>query len=235
MQSVMTGHSHQVNGSELPGAWLCSEGPYRQVIADQCAINPGLINEDPKNHHISFAENHASVSLLQVEDKGQVFCLTRTNFKDTKSVKQHLETRSPGNGICRRVYLIEGLAPDIIEILGTYFKMDPSLFLFQERTTLWPTSQRSSDPPTLPTLVNPKRESMLRYYELRDFKTRFDDFALCCAKTGRHIGLTRLSGALDTVGIVRRKCTTWSQTYSTGGWDGKYKEKGKSIIWLRNT
>lgn len=223
--------------SPLPGSWLASPSPYQKRIMDLCALYPDLKRRDLKNRNIPFTDGNAHAALIEFECAASTRgfkTIRRTDFSTASDLGVHLRTAQqstpPHDIIYRRVYFLEGLGPEYIAVLGGHFDMDPSLFVFQERTNIWNLSGKPvSDEVHLPTWVDdPARELRLKYYEVRVFDTDFDDFALCCFRTGRHIGLTRMYGELSSVGIVRRKCTFWSRKYADGGWDGRLRSRSRA-------
>ena len=75
----------------------------------------------------------------------------------------------------------------------------------------------------LPSMARTAQHYTMKYFELvglpRHVQGRFE---MCCAETGRHVGVTRAKGVFMDAGIVQRKCTVWRQVNSDGGWDCQF-------------
>jgi hypothetical protein len=188
------------------GSWLCSEGSYRDLVKKMCALDPGLAIRDPKNRRVHWPAPNAQVVLLEVKD-----CSIERHNIDFVQASQ-LRTRLDhlhslvGKGPYPRIYLVEGLTPDFISVLGTEFNIDPSFFVGHERTIIWNILHDGINdnlPP--PSMLAPKKIFQIRYYEVAHFLPGFLNFGAACGATGRHIGVTRLSGRFSSSGIVRRK------------------------------
>lgn len=211
----------QIMTSPKDGSWLCAEGPYLEYISQLCALNPGLKSPDTEKRYTPLLNSNAKVILLELMQDGKS---VRTGIQDAAHLRLHIAKRQRGtaNHIFRRIYLVEGLDPNIIEALGTGFRMDPSIFVDQERAS---SSSRLADgvnhAPTLPSALNPKKSFTIKYYEVRRLLSPIDDFRVSCAETGRHVKMNRFNGNFEPVGIVRRRCSYWSQSDNFGGWDGK--------------
>jgi hypothetical protein len=125
-----------------------------------------------------------------------------------------------------RIYIMEDLAPDYVAVLGDHFHMDPKFFMNQERTTIFGLShQGSQQTPCLPSLVDPEKLFLMKYYELRDFHM-IDRFNMWCARTSRNISTTRSTRPdlqnlqFEPIGIIRRRCSFWSQVWRNKNWVG---------------
>lgn len=136
----------------------------------------------------------------------------------------------PGKGR-RRVFILEGLSPSFISVLGEHFALDPSLFLEHERVVVMNRKGNGeSDGIQLPSVVRERQRTgpgdrrgtghiTLQYFEPLIFNIPPDSFRFVCADTGRHIGVCWSEGDFTEVGIVRRKCTLWEWENEDGGWD----------------
>ncbi|KAK0612181.1 hypothetical protein B0T14DRAFT_439473 [Immersiella caudata] len=134
-----------------------------------------------------------------------------------KRYLNHDPNPQPGTG---RVFILEGLNPEYIAVLGGHFKMHPSMFVDHERTVvISPFTRQSSDFLTLPGTARTAQHFTLKYFELIRLPEDALGLRMYCAETGRHIALTRMKGDLMDVGVVRRKCTIWNRSARDGGWD----------------
>lgn len=120
------------------------------------------------------------------------------------SLKAYLDSHAAPKAGSGRVFILEGLHPDYIAVLGAHFKMHPSVFVDQERTVvISPYTQQSSDFLTLPGTGRMAQHFTMKYFELVGLPQHVLNFRMCCAETGRHIGVTRAKGEFMDVGIVR--------------------------------
>jgi hypothetical protein len=219
-----------------PGAWLSSAGPYRNHVESMVAVDPALRSRDRKNRRVPFQDGAARASVLEIptNDAGTYAAsqqVVPTHFSSLQDLQHHLdETVKSKSQTAKRIYLIEGLAPDYINCLGSHFGMEPSFFVKHERTSVWSTlGQGYNDETELPSMLTPSRQFLLRYFEARYFEDEITHFQVSCARTGRHVGTTRMAGDLNQdqqtnmsrVGILRRKCSYWSRVLPRGGWDGE--------------
>lgn len=199
-------------------------GPYQKYIEALSWSNPSLKKPDPanegKNGGKPLAPRNAAVALLESSASG------RPEFEKTEldcvQLTKHFEKTDDAHNK-RRIYIMEGLAPDYIATLGGHFFMDPTFFQRQERTCVWsndftPTSDALPQPSTL----TPDTMFHVQYCELRQFNQALPNTFFFCDRTGRHVGMTaaRTAKEKSTTGILRRKASWWSRKTSGGGWDG---------------
>jgi len=92
------------------------------------SYNPGLLKPDPMNEKKHpLVKGLAQVVLLEATASG-VAEFEKRDFRNTSDLRKHFEndiTAIPK----RRIYVMEGLAPDYIDVIGSHFFMDPSFFL----------------------------------------------------------------------------------------------------------
>ncbi|CAN9319732.1 unnamed protein product [Alternaria sp. RS040] len=201
------------------GSWLCTDGPYRDYIEALSGSNPGLKKADPNNEDGPLMNGKALVALLDAPNTG-VPGFQTTEFKNQSDLCKHFQNTSHNHNR-RRIYLMEGLAPDYIAAVGGHFFMDPTFFQRQERTCVWSNDFTPvSDALPQPSLLDPKQAFHLQYCELRQFNKALENRYFFCERTRRHVGMTasRLKEE-STVGILRRKVGWWSRETKNGGWD----------------
>jgi hypothetical protein len=113
--------------------WLSSEGPYQDIINQYTSLNPGLKTPDPKNRVVGTRIGTSRLVLLeQASSQFQEF--HRTQFYTAQEVETFLsgiDRNTPSS--YRRIYLFEGLDPHFVQSLGSFYSIDPSFFLRQER------------------------------------------------------------------------------------------------------
>ena len=63
----------------------------------------------------------------------------RKDIQDAQELRQLLKRQQSGNSASpsRNIYVVERLAPDIIDVLGSHFHIEPSIFMKHERTSVW--------------------------------------------------------------------------------------------------
>jgi hypothetical protein len=128
--------------------------------------------------------------------------------------------QSPPPSCNRRLYLLEGLPSNHIEILGSRLRIDPDVFARQIDCGELAILKDARDIPMLPSHPTSKHSFSLRYNELRDFGENIDSFELRCTNQRRRISTTKWEGKFDGMGIVRRKATFWSRMNGAKGWNG---------------
>jgi hypothetical protein len=188
------------------------------------ASNPGIGNMDPKNEHIGSRVGQSRSTLLELKLDGTWSC---EPFQSAMEIRNHFTERSDtldhSAKSFQRIYIMEGLDPEYVEVYGSYFLMDPTFFVRHERNDLWNLKSLEShihDPSPLPSVKDPETYFRAKYREVRQFGPQLRDWRTTCGLTGRHIAAIGFHGALDSVGAVARKLSFWSQKHTNGGWDG---------------
>ncbi|UPX11218.1 uncharacterized protein EKO05_0001838 [Ascochyta rabiei] len=205
---------------EPVGSWLCTEGPYQQYIAALSESNPGLKKADPNNRKNPLKLGNALVVLLDSDANGQPK-FEKTEFLNATVLRTHFEN-APRNHNRRRIYIMEGLAPDFVAAIGGHFYMEPTFWLRQERTCVWSNDFTPvSDALPQPSLLNPQKSFHVQYCELREFNKALENKPYFCDRTRRHVGMTapRHGEENSTTAIMRRKVSWWCEKTSGGGWD----------------
>ncbi|EDU50821.1 CorA Mg2+ and Co2+ transporter [Pyrenophora tritici-repentis] len=211
------------------GSWLCAEGEYRRYIEALSKSNPGLKSADPNNAKWPLQNGNAHVVFLDSpaiatpKPTKRHAGFTKTEFRNVNDLEKHFhEAKKDENHDRRRIYIMEGLAPDYIAQVGGHFFMDPTFFQRQERTCPWSNDfTPMSDALPQPSLLEPEKAFHLQYCELRTFNKALEpNKYYFCQRTGRHIGMTASrKREKTTVGILRRKVAWWSRKTDNGGWD----------------
>ncbi|KAH7357347.1 hypothetical protein BKA66DRAFT_428072 [Pyrenochaeta sp. MPI-SDFR-AT-0127] len=216
--TAVSGRSPVPSEKTAIGSWLCAEGPYRKYIEALSGSNPGLKRADPNNEEGSFIHGNALVVLLDAPATGQPGFET-TEFQNSTQLQSHFETASHDHER-RRIYIMEGLAPDYVSVIGGHFFMEPTFFQRQERTCVWSNDFTPvSDALPQPSLLDPETSFHLQYCELRQFNKAIENRYYFCSRTRRHVGMTAPRIEESTTGILRRKVSWWSRKTSKGGWD----------------
>jgi hypothetical protein len=200
--------------------FTCCTGPYQQYIEALCGSNPSLRKPDPANKGTPLKPGNAKVALLDAPSSG-IPTFRRQEFKSNAHLKEHFSTCGKEHN-SRRIYIMEGLAPDYIATIGGHFFMDPAFFQRQERSCVWSNKfTPTSDALPPPTSLDPEKMFHLQYCELRQFNKVLPNSPFFCDRTGRHVGMTAgREEETTTAAILRRKVAWWSTRSSGGGWDG---------------
>ncbi|KAF2731270.1 hypothetical protein EJ04DRAFT_498980 [Polyplosphaeria fusca] len=203
------------------GKWLCEKGPYQEYIKALSGSNPGLMQPDPANKKIPLINGLATVVLLEAGSTGKT-SFTPHSFRSASKLKEHFDKTDDKHN-SRRVYIMEGLAPDYVAVIGGHFFMDPTFFQRQERSCVWSNDfTPTSDALPQPSLLDPDKMYQIQYCELRQFTEEMENAPYFCARTGRHVGMTKARASqaeITTTGILRRKAGFWCRETSRGGWD----------------
>ncbi|KAF2132863.1 hypothetical protein P153DRAFT_393811 [Dothidotthia symphoricarpi CBS 119687] len=210
--------SPTAGSDNVVGSWLCADGEYQRYITALSSSNPSLAKPDPNNKKNPLRNGNALVVLLDAPATGPTR-FEKTEFTQSL-LRAHFEEASHNlKHDRRRIYLMEGLAPDYVSMVGGHFFMDPTFFQRHERTCVWSDKFTPvSDALPLPSSLEPDTSFHLQYCELREFNMRLETVPYFCNRTGRHVGLTAPRPD-STTGIVRRKVGWWSQETGNGGWD----------------
>ena len=220
MAHVFSFSTNSPNSSNFinQGAHVAS-GEFRAKVASLCQKFPNLRYPDPDLS-------------LEVGVRGKVVMLqflksrrhARSDFSDPESLQQYLEEdiEATLTESRRRLFLVEGLDPSIIGILGEHFSINPGIFVQQQRTAHWESYHRSGNTPSLPSLLKPSQSFFVPYYELRHYPQGLPDSLFWRSADGcRQINFSRIPGTFDRVGIVDRKASYRSKKNGLGGWDGQ--------------
>jgi len=223
VKQVMVSSSNLVHPRLYP-----TLGPYQRYIEALSGSNPGLKKADPNNATGPLKNGNALVVLLDASATGQPDYTQEERFDSAAKLQKHFDRTSQDHNR-RRIYLMEGLAPDFVSVLGGHFFMEPTFFQRQERTCVWSNDFTPvSDALAQPSLLNPKKSFHLQYCELRQFDKALENRYFFCERTRRHVGMTAPRHKEETTtGILRRKISWWCRETSQGGWDGKLKRRSK--------
>jgi len=144
---------------------------------------------------------------------------------------KHPASTSRENGSCR-LFILEDLDPDYVDVLGEHLGVDP--LVFSEQTNTWNYADAASIPYRgLPSVSTPKSSFTLRYYEIRtlghpssvDRLTFQMTFAVNRRRYERWRDVDLPLDHTDQRHAFARRCASFwtSQDPDTisGGWDGK--------------
>jgi hypothetical protein len=155
-------------------------------------------------------------------------------FPNTEELKKDLEKSGESGG--RRLYILEDISNENVEIFCSRLSLDPSFFARHLRVTRWESSPYASNAPPLPSsTIDSARSFLLRYPEvvvfpdLEVFPPPPDEIKskrcfYCDCHLYREITFTRCPNPKFTpsnIGVIRRKLSFWSQKHNNGAWVGE--------------
>jgi hypothetical protein len=195
--------------------WLSASGEYRELMG-QLLSSPRYRDPKAESQETSWPNKHMKLVVLELQSDGK---LQASHEHTPQSLQEHFQNVRSAH--CSRAYILEGLHPDFISILGKHFGMHPSIFLDHERVVV--NSARECDTVVLPSLLKSREHCTMKYFQLFSLPENARGcFKMCCQTTGRHIGVTRVKGEFSNVGILRRKCSIWTRQTGPGQpWDCK--------------
>jgi hypothetical protein len=139
----------------------------RQLL--QCVFrNPTL-----RPGHAEYATNpseYGRVAILDLPNPTQPPSagVSLKDIANSNDLRSSLEQLRPPS--CRRIILLEGVARNFVEVLVSYFNMNPSPFSKQTWPNTWDlTFFDYGKTVNLPSLNDPKNRYLMRYPELRYF------------------------------------------------------------------
>ena len=144
-------------------------------------------------------------------------------FEDFPSLCSHLhESNAAKVSSCRRVYVMENLSDNYVELLGSHFAIDPFVFACQIQRSNWEGETRYGNTPKLLSCRDPSKTFSIWYNEVRVFDHPKDGLRDCIS--GRGISFAKLGHGywhLNKVGVIRRVASFWSRGTENGGWEGQ--------------
>jgi hypothetical protein len=194
------------------------KGPYGSFVSSMRYRNPILAKLDEVLTRQGPSAEDGRAAVIELHDSHVAVHRPRTS-SELLDYMANLE-QAPPPSCNRRLYLLEGLPPNYVEILGSRLRIDPDVFARQIDCGYLSILKDARDIPLLPSHPTSKHSFSLRYHELRDFGENIDSFELICANQPRRISTTKWKGKFDGIGIVRRKVTFWSRMNGAEGWDG---------------
>jgi hypothetical protein len=124
-----------------------------------------------------------------------------------------------------RLFLVEDLSRDIVEILGSRFDVDPAFFAWHVGGMGW--FSRRSSPSTVPGSQSSSREQSFvkfRYLEARPVLGRYDGqpverYPCLDSNVLRKVSIMKLASLQHAIGMARRQITMWMNPVG-GNWIG---------------
>ena len=157
----------------------------------------------------------------------------RMDFPTLETLRQSfstVETLSSSSEPCRELYMVEGLDPQYVSVLGDALQVDPNVFMRHERTVLWQYLHESAIVPQLPSLIDSNKSFTLDYCELVHFLQPFEHYAVRTAENERLVDATRIDNNWNKVGVVQRRASFCARHLKSKGWQGMYKTHPWSTV-----
>lgn len=216
-----------------PGSHLAAPGAYQETIAKLINKYPNLANADYKPWRQP-RELSSPARLVVFEFAASATsgtAPTRKDFAGIDELKVFLDTDAAGiasTNPIHRFWILEGLHPAYIAVLGDALDVDPRLWMRHQRVNIRERPYREAGSlPVLPTLASEQQGFTFSYCQLVHLNYEPQTFTARCAENERHIALTRLvdreqrGHKFDGVGVVHRKVSTWFQNLPNDGWNSK--------------
>lgn len=204
--------------SENDGSWLSAPGPYRDLIRSLCASRPDLRSPD-KTNESEWPPTCYKPRIVALEMQGNSVreCLESS---DLRELDQHFrEYKAKESAKKRIIYLLEGLDPEFISILGGHLMIHPILFTDH----LWWKSNSSTGHNIDNIALASSAQDFICFEYFEDFWMNPDidnNHLSNCLKTGRFAAENILGGDYTSL-TVDRKCSFWSSMLSANGsWNG---------------
>lgn len=152
-----------------------------------------------------------------------------TTFLDSpESIKGFLTTPNGAETSSKRLFLVEDIGAEYVNVFGSHFLIDPSLFATHMQSKSWITSLSWSATPQLPSALKTKTSFSLRYHEVMllsstDTHHRLGEQNLDPihgnVRRGIKVGRFQKTDGICPA-VMLRAASFWSKMKSTGGWDG---------------
>ncbi|KAM6513511.1 hypothetical protein FALCPG4_015918 [Fusarium falciforme] len=202
------------------GSWLSTPGPYQDFIKSLCAADPTLRKRDRKAIKRGIPWPGCTPRLVVLDVQGEAIS-RHLETSDLDEIQKHFELRKSETTLGRRmIYILEGLSPAFVGVLGSYLMMHPAFFANHNRVSRAAVNHRGEEN-LLPSIAAGKDHVCLKYSELVALPAGFGQGSgIHCAETGRQISTTRTFGDFSEILMLSRKCSFWScSTTPEGGWN----------------
>jgi hypothetical protein len=127
-----------------PGSTLArNDGPYSKSIESLYGRLPYLRYRDFELFNPASKKQSRVMSFRG--DSDHVIAQNFANPDDLCKYLHQPQDDSPGHGPHRELFILEGLDPCFVDILGQKLKVDPNVFMRHEKTGLWQFSREVQD------------------------------------------------------------------------------------------
>lgn len=191
------------------GSWLSTPGLYQTCINSLCAADPTL----RKCNNKAIERGMPRVVILEAQDEAIAHKLEIT---DPDELKVHFNQRTLETDPDRRlIYIVEGLSPAVVDILGSNFMIHPAFFKDHNKVS-------GKNETILPSIAVAKDYVNMEYSELIVLPSGIrTSVGIRCAQTTRKVAVTRVFGDFSPTAMLSRRCSLWSSSEtSSRGWNG---------------
>ncbi|SCO03154.1 uncharacterized protein FFB20_11873 [Fusarium fujikuroi] len=200
--------------SDEDGSWLSAPGPYRDLIGSLCASRPDLRSRDKTNESDWPPTCYSPrVVALEMQANSVHECLKTS---DPIELDHHIESyKAKESAKKRKIYILEGLNPEFISVLGKHLMIHPTLFTDH---LWWDVYSCTGHTMNNTALASSEQDYICFEYPeefLINVESRTRDLSYCL-KTGRFTTKANLGANLATL-TVDRKCSFWSSNLSADG------------------
>ncbi|RYP15474.1 hypothetical protein DL765_005681 [Monosporascus sp. GIB2] len=136
-------------------------------------LNPERLSGEKREEAVKDRKRRAEKTEVTILD----YCADKVKktgpIQSTGELRKELDTRLTGDDIRLRLYVVEDLSRDVIEVLGQKLKIEPDVFRSHIVDYAWyNVRDRWRDPPYVGAVGRPKNWTQLRYVTARYFETR---------------------------------------------------------------
>lgn len=228
--SIVSQNEHRSSYHQQSGqAYIAQKSSYLDLVK-------ALIWRYPTLRYLNFFIKKPAIYPVRVSvlefGSGQV---TRVDFDGNEGYEklQKYLASSSDDGPRKRLYLVEDLSPQFIELLGSYLHIDGTVFASQIRDSHYSGKPWNGHAPKLPSFQDPEKSFTLRYYESRYFDDpAMPEFSSSVATTGnirravtfgkRANNIARNEDPEGHVGHIRRNTSFWASVDKDGNWNGEF-------------
>ncbi|KAK5657333.1 hypothetical protein OQA88_3398 [Cercophora sp. LCS_1] len=207
--------------ADADGSWIATPGSYQALARDLCASDPRLRRPDKRLAYKGLRWDARECRVILFEFTKSSDGLVPLTFTDPEELNLHILKRSKDpNRPQKAIYILENTNGRLVDILGSRFDIHPSMFLEYARATQIPSYSKGHSSLLASTWAN-RNHLWMNYRELILLPREVvGNYGPRCSRTGRDVGITRVSGAFDPVGLAHRKSVFWSKPRAAeSGWD----------------
>jgi hypothetical protein len=148
--------------------------------------------------------------------------VNQIDFKCISELHDYLNS-VPDSNCSHRLYMLEDLCPQYIEILGSYLNVDADLFASQLRDVRYSTSSEYGCMRSLPSIQCNSSSFTLKYYEVRHCGSQTTRRTMKTAANVRReiASMKKKNDKRDDIALFfRRNASFWTRLQAEGAWDG---------------
>ena len=205
-------------------SYLAADGPYRELCAELVGKYPNLQHEDYR--HAALAPRGLGrrrsfrFVCIDLTTKTAQISSIATSVSDVKRcIQLHAQVVN-----ARCLYILEGQTRTLTALIGDQLRVDPRVFLRQQKTGMYEAEQDGGNTPSLAsTLQEVDHGYTFNIHEPRYFPdppAGFHDANHYSADTGRYIRRPGQDGEFKKMGIITSNASFWSRPRAHEGWQG---------------